>query len=51
MNAGRIFFIRHARRAGFTSEKIFNLTKIEHWFLVPIKESVDFDEELAGARN
>jgi carbamoyl-phosphate synthase large subunit len=43
----RIFFIRHALRAGFTIEEIFNLTKIDRWFLVQIKEIVDFEEELA----
>jgi len=48
-NAERIFFIRHALRAGFTIEEIFNLTKIDRWFLVQIKEIVDFEEELAGA--
>jgi carbamoyl-phosphate synthase large subunit len=50
-NAERIFFIRHALRAGFTIEEIFNLTKIDRWFLVQIKEIVDFEEELAGTRN
>jgi carbamoyl-phosphate synthase large subunit len=50
-NAGRVFSIRHALRAGFTIEKIFNLTKIDRWFLVQIKEIVDFEEELAGAKN
>src|SRR5205809_8107041 len=45
--AERIFFIRHALRAGFTIEEIFNLTKIDRWFLVQIKEIVDFEEELA----
>jgi len=50
-NAERIFFIRHALRAGFTIEEIFNLTKIDRWFLVQIKEIVDFEEELATARN
>jgi hypothetical protein len=29
----------------------FNLTKIDRWFLVLIKEIVDFEEELAGAKN
>jgi carbamoyl-phosphate synthase large subunit len=48
-NAERIFFIRHALRASFTIEEIFNLTKIDRWFLVQIKEIVDFEEELAGA--
>jgi carbamoyl-phosphate synthase large subunit len=48
-NAERIFFIRHALRAGFGIEEIFNLTKIDRWFLVQIKEIVDFEEELAAA--
>jgi len=48
-NAERIFFIRHALRTGFTIEEIFNLTKIDRWFLVQIKEIVDFEEELAAA--
>jgi Carbamoylphosphate synthase large subunit (split gene in MJ) len=47
-NAERIFFIRHTLRAGFTIEEIFQLTKIDRWFLVQIKEIVDFEEELAG---
>ena len=49
--AERLFFIRHALRAGFTIEEIFNLTKIDRWFLVQIKEIVDFEEELAPAKN
>jgi carbamoyl-phosphate synthase large subunit len=47
-NAERIFFIRHALRAGFTIEEIFQLTKIDRWFLVQIKEIVDFEEILAS---
>lgn len=50
-NAERIFFIRRARRAGFTIEEIFNLMKIDRWFLVQIKEIVEFEEELATATN
>jgi len=34
--------------AGFTIGLIFKLTKIDRWFLVQIKEIVDFEEELAG---
>lgn len=40
-----------ALRTGFTIEEIDNLTKIDRWFLRQIKEIVDFEEELAGARN
>src|SRR6516164_6315634 len=47
-NAERIFFIRHALRAGFSVEEIFQLTKIDRWFLAQIKEIVDFEEELAA---
>lgn len=49
LNAARIFFIRHALRAGFTIEEILGLTKIARWFLVQIKEIVDFVEELANS--
>ena len=42
---------RHAMRARFTLDEIFNRTKINRWFLTQIKELVDFEEELAGAKN
>jgi carbamoyl-phosphate synthase large subunit len=50
-NADRVFFIRHALRAGFGIEEIFQLTKIDRWFLTQIKEIVDFEEKLAAARD
>ena len=37
----RIFYIRYAFLAGFDIEKIFDLTKIDRWFLVQIKQLVD----------
>jgi carbamoyl-phosphate synthase large subunit len=49
-NAERIFYIRHALRAGFSIDEIFNLSKIDRWFLTQLKEIVDFEEELALAR-
>src|SRR5687767_1677055 len=48
-NAERVFFIRHALRAGFSIDEIFDLTKIDRWFLTQLKEIVDLEEELAGA--
>jgi carbamoyl-phosphate synthase large subunit len=48
-NAERIFFVRHALRAGLGVEEIFQLSKIDRWFLVQLKEIVDFEEELAKA--
>jgi carbamoyl-phosphate synthase large subunit len=47
-NGERIFFIRHAMRAGFSIEEIFQLTKIDRWFLAQIKEIVEVEEELAA---
>jgi carbamoyl-phosphate synthase large subunit len=35
-------------RAGFSVDEIFQLTKIDPWFLAQIKEIVDFEEELAA---
>ena len=46
-NAERVFFIRHALRAGFTIEEIFQLTRIDRWFLTQIAELVSFEAELA----
>jgi hypothetical protein len=40
----------HAGCPGFIDE-IFGLTKSDGWFLVQIKEIVDFEEELASAKN
>jgi carbamoyl-phosphate synthase large subunit len=50
-NAERVFFIRHALRAGFSIEEVFQLTKIDRWFLTQIKEIVDFEEQLASVKN
>ena len=50
-NAERIFFIRHAFRAGFSIEEVFHLTKIDRWFLIQIQELVDFEEVLAQSVN
>jgi carbamoyl-phosphate synthase large subunit len=47
--AERIFYIRHAFRAGFDMDAILQLTKIDRWFLHNIKEIVDMEDELATA--
>ena len=46
-NAERIFFIRHAFRAGFTMEEIYKLTMIDPWFLTQMQQIVETEEELA----
>ena len=47
--AERIFYIRHAIRAGFTLDEIHRLTHIDPWFLRNIQEIVDMEDELAAA--
>ncbi len=45
-NAERIFFIRHAFRAGYSVERVFDLTKIDPWFLHQLREIWEMEEGL-----
>ncbi len=47
--AERIFYIRHALRAGFTVDEIHKLSRIDRWFLVQIQEIVAMEDELVKA--
>lgn len=47
-NAERIFYLRHAIRAGYDREKIFQLTAIDPWFIDQIFEIVEMEEEIAA---
>jgi len=47
-NAERIFYIRHAFRAGYSVEQIFELTKIDPWFLHQLRELHEMEVSLAG---
>ena len=48
-NADRIFYIADALRAGVEIDKIFELTKIDRWFLYNIKEIIELEKEIAVA--
>ena len=45
-NAERIFFLGQAFAKGWDVEKVFELTKIDRWFLVQIEEIVKIELEL-----
>lgn len=45
-NDERLFTIFHALRSGYTVEEIYNLTKIDYWFLSKIKNIVDMERKL-----
>jgi len=47
-NADRILYLRHAFRAGYTVEQIFDLTKIDPWFLHQLREIWEMENALRG---
>ena len=47
-NESRIFYIKHALQNGMTMDRIFDLTKIDRWFIYQIKEIVELEDELHG---
>ncbi|MDO8489411.1 MAG: carbamoyl-phosphate synthase large subunit [Candidatus Omnitrophota bacterium] len=50
-NAERIFYIGDAFRAKLDIETIYDLTKIDRWFLHNIKEIIDCERELLANKN
>jgi carbamoyl-phosphate synthase large subunit len=46
-NSQRLFYLRQALRDGLSVAELFQLTKIDPWFLHQIKDLVEFSEELA----
>ena len=47
-NADRVFYIKYALKAGFDVDEIYNLTKIDPWFIEKIKNIVEVEEKLRG---
>jgi len=45
-NPSRVFYIKKAFQQGKSIEEIYQLSKIDRWFLANIKELVDFEEYL-----
>ncbi|MBN1353975.1 MAG: carbamoyl-phosphate synthase large subunit, partial [Candidatus Omnitrophica bacterium] len=49
-NASRIFYIKYALQKGMSAEEIFNLTKIDPWFIDNIKQIVELEHEIATSK-
>ncbi|HHH75544.1 MAG TPA: carbamoyl-phosphate synthase large subunit, partial [Phycisphaerae bacterium] len=47
---GRLYYIRYAFKMGWSVDEVFELTKIDPWFLTHIKELADFEDELLAAQ-
>ncbi len=45
---GRLYYIRYAFKMGWTVKQVFELTRIDPWFLEQMKELVDFEDELVA---
>lgn len=45
-NAERVFYVADALRASMDIDKIYELTKIDRWFLFNMKEIVDLEKEI-----
>jgi carbamoyl-phosphate synthase large subunit len=50
-NAERIFYIGDALRAGVDIERIYELTKIDRWFLHNIKELIDLEKKISANKD
>ncbi len=46
--ADRLLYVGDAYRRGYSNEKMFNLTKIDPWFLVQIEDLIKEEMSLAG---
>ncbi len=44
----RIWYVGDAFRMGLSVEEVFNISKIDHWFLVQIKDLIDREQALKG---
>lgn len=47
-NANRLWYIADAFRCGFDLTEIYDLTKIDQWFLYNLKQLIDFEDVLGG---
>ncbi len=49
-NSNRIFYVSHALRTGFSIDEIYEISRIDRWFLKNIEDIVLFEKELEGLR-
>ncbi len=49
-NAARVFYIKNAIKIGISVDQIYELTKIDRWFLDNIKEIVEFEDKISKSK-
>src|SRR6185436_9499470 len=45
-NAERVYYLKRALEEGMSTEKLFEITKIDPWFLDNLKEIVEFETDM-----
>jgi carbamoyl-phosphate synthase large subunit len=50
-NAERVFYIKHAFKTGMDTEKLYETTKIDRWFLHNIKEIIELEKQILDTKN
>jgi len=45
-NSQRIFYLRYALKQGFSMDDIFEITRIDRWFIFQIKQIVDMEKQI-----
>ncbi|MDP7162828.1 MAG: carbamoyl-phosphate synthase large subunit, partial [Phycisphaerae bacterium] len=46
---GRLYYVRYAFKMGWSVDQVFELTKIDRWFLTQLKQLADFEDRLKAA--
>jgi carbamoyl-phosphate synthase large subunit len=46
---GRLYYIRYAFKLGWSVDEVYDLCKIDRWFLEQIRQLVEFEDELIAA--
>ena len=50
-NDDRLFYIRYALKMGLSNEEIYDLSRIDRWFIDNLRELVEVEEELKQFKN
>ena len=50
-NDERIFYLRYAIKAGLSTDEIYELSKIDRWFIDNMKELAQLEEKIKGFKN
>jgi carbamoyl-phosphate synthase large subunit len=46
---GRLYYIRYALKMGWSIDQVYDLCKIDRWFLAQIKQLVEFEDRIMAA--